>query len=86
MEGIAHRARSAPIPNADDFFRPPLHVKPSSLIINVKQRPPILIGPQNNRTLVLSSGKFDLDAAISPVGLRGIILVERMKLSKSCRH
>jgi hypothetical protein len=45
MESIAHHAHSAPTPNTDDIFRTPLHVKPSSLILNVKKTLPILIGP-----------------------------------------
>jgi hypothetical protein len=45
MEGFAHPARSAPIPNADDFFRIPLHVKPFRLIANCKDNTRILIGP-----------------------------------------
>jgi hypothetical protein len=32
MQGFAHPARIAPTPNADDLFRPPLHVKPFRLI------------------------------------------------------
>jgi hypothetical protein len=45
MARIAHHARSAPTPNADDFSESPLHVEPSSLVINVKQILQILIGP-----------------------------------------
>jgi hypothetical protein len=45
MARIAHHARSAPTPNADDLFRISRHVKPFRLIVNCKDKTRILTGP-----------------------------------------